>query len=161
MNDKFGAHIRKINKECQEEHPIIAELRIDKCVRDHYYDIEAYTNAHERLELYAHIKTKMEWEKKIENDPYPHSRPNRILEIRKEHHRELAKDHKSDPIHLAHEMEHDQLVSSYLNNEKNSIDFTKEYEQMNNRHIRESIPTHERQFEMVGKPIEPHIIDDN
>ena len=140
---QHGQDVSQIVKECAEEHPIIQEARINRCAKNFERERDALQNVHERVEMYQEVRSKSEWEKSFPSNPYPSKSNEALIEARQKQLLEKAQDPKADKVAIHQELEHDQLVLSYMEDKIDHAEFRKEYETMLKNHMSESLPTTE------------------
>lgn len=143
LSQQHGNDLQRIFKECADEHPLIKEARVHRCTRLYEIHRDSQKNVHERVEMYHEARAKKEWDKSFPNTSYPSKHCKQLIEKRQQELLEKAKDSKADEVAIHQELEHDQLVLSYMEDKTDHASFLKDYSTMLKTHMSHSTPTHE------------------
>tara|TARA_R110002096_G_scaffold143681_1_gene299947 strand:- start:1112 stop:1741 length:630 start_codon:yes stop_codon:yes gene_type:complete len=147
LHQKHGQDLKRIFEECADEHPMVREARVNRCVRNYETHRDALQNVQQRIEMYHEVHSKHQWDKSFPNDPYPSKSNEALIEKRQKELLERAKDPKANKVAIHQELEHDQLVLSFMEGKTDHPTLLKEYSDMLKKHIAESIPSHEVEWE--------------
>ena len=147
LHQKHGQDLKRIFEECAHEHPMVREARVSRCVRNYETHRDALQNVQQRIEMYQEVHSKHQWDKSFPNDPYPSKSNEALIEKRLKELLERAKDPKANKVAIHQELEHDQLVLSFMEGKTDHPTLLKEYSVMLKQHIAESIPSHEVEWE--------------
>ena len=143
---KHGNDLKRIFDECKDEPDFIRDLRVEKCRLDYERDRDVDQCVYERLEMYQDVQLKAKWDKDFPNDPYPANISTQIIEERQQRFAQDLKDPKADRKAIQQELEHDELVQSYMSDQITHDDLKKDYETMNRKHSIESVPRNEKEW---------------
>ncbi|WP_417591424.1 hypothetical protein [Owenweeksia hongkongensis] len=143
LQQKHGNDLHRVFTECAHEHPLIMEARAQRCTRLYEVHRDTQHNVQERIEMYHEVRGKKEWDKSFPNDAYPSRHCEQLIEKRQQELLEKAKDLKADQVAIHQELEHDQLVLSYMEDRTDHASFLNDYSTMLKNHMSQSTPAHE------------------